>query len=124
MKKLLSTILLLVLAASTATLSAQPVCKRAGNVEVAITPDQAQSNSYVKVTFTNYNSFQATVNATIVIANEKGATKEYPRTFVVPAKGENGKKTFRFDSADVGNCNILPRNCYIKEMYVEKCQGE
>ena len=111
--------MLLALVASVATVNAQ-VCRRAGNVEVSVSPDQSSSVRNVTVEFTNYNSSKVTVLAVMTIVGEEDTKKQFKRTFVIPA--EDTKK-FSFSSYDLGGKDILPRACDVS-MRVEKCEDE
>lgn len=86
------------------------MCKTTGNVEWNVT-----GSSDATVTFTNNNSYQVTVSATITIVNSLGEEKSYDRTFVIKA---NDSKSY--DKLNPKSGTVAADDCKVT-MTVSKC---
>lgn len=97
--------------------SKSQICRRAGNVEYTITPEQPQS-PIVTFTLVNHNSYQVTVTAAFTLSDGAEGVKNLRRTLVL---APGATQTVSFQAYNLGLTTISPYDCNLS-MTVEKCE--
>lgn len=103
----LMTFVILLGATSAANATEDTMCRSTGNVEVEITPN-AKTSQDITFTFTNYNNYQVSVNATFNLTDIDGKEKSTGKVLVIPAKGS---KSAKFNSTNQNMNNFMVGDC-------------